>query len=56
MPFKLVYGQEAVIPMEYIVLSLHIAAETGKDNEGALEECLMQFIQLEEDQFVSGFQ
>ena len=37
-PFKLVYGQEAFMPMEYIILSLRIAATTGMDDEVALEE------------------
>ena len=31
-PFKLVYGKEAFMPMEYIVPSLRIAAATGMDN------------------------
>ena len=37
-PFKLVYGQEEVMPMEYIVPSLRIAAATGMDDAEALEE------------------
>ena len=36
--FKLVYGQEAVMPIEYIVPSLHIAAAKSMDHEAALEE------------------
>ena len=40
-PFKLVYGQEAVMPMEYIVCSLCITTTKGMDDEGALEEILM---------------
>ena len=36
-PFKLVYGKEAIMPMEYIVPSLHIAASTGMDDEATLE-------------------
>ena len=36
-PFKLVYGQEAVIPMEYIVPSLRIATVTGMDDAEVLE-------------------
>ena len=31
-PFKLVYGQEAVMPMEYVVPSLCITAVTGMDD------------------------
>ena len=37
-PFKLVYGQEEVMPMEYIVPSLCITTATGMANEEALEE------------------
>ena len=37
-PFKLVYGQEAVMPMDYIVPSLHLAAAMGMDDAEALEE------------------
>ena len=36
--FKLVYGQEAVIPMEYIVSSLHIDVTTRMDDDVVLEE------------------
>ena len=54
-PFKLVYGKEAVMPMEYIVPSLCIAAATGMDYAEALEERIAQLIQLEEDRFTVGF-
>ena len=54
-PFKLVYGQEAVMPMEYIVLSFHIAVETEMDDAEALEESIAQLIHLEEDRFIAGF-
>ena len=37
-PFKLVYGKEAIMPMEYIVHSLCIATATNMDDEAALEE------------------
>ena len=43
------------MPMEYIVPILRIAAATWMDDEGALEECLAQLVQLEEDRFVAGF-
>jgi len=36
-PFRLVYGVEVVIPMEYIVPSLLIVASIGMANCGALE-------------------
>ena len=52
--FKLVYVQEAVMPMEYIVPSLCIAVVMGLDNEVALEERVEQLVHLEEDQFIEG--
>ena len=39
-PFWLVYGVEAVMPMEYIILSLCIVALTGMTDRGTLEERL----------------
>ena len=54
-PFKLVYGQEVVMPMEYIVPSLWITAATGMDDTEALEERIAQLIHLEEDRVVKGF-
>ena len=55
-PFKLVYGKEAVMPMEYIIPSLCIASATGMDDAEELEERVAQLIQLEEDHFIAGFQ
>lgn len=53
--FRLVYGQEAVMPMEFIVPSLHVAAITDLSDSRAIEERLSQLLQLEEDRFVTGF-
>jgi transposase InsO family protein len=39
-PFKLVYGLEVVVPMEYLVPSLRIAAFTSVDDPGAVQERL----------------
>ena len=36
--FKLVYGKEVVMPMEYIVLSLCIATTMGMDDEATIDE------------------
>jgi hypothetical protein len=55
-PFKLVYGLEAVVPMEYLVPSLRIAAFTYMDDIGAVKERLVQLVELEEDRFISRFQ
>lgn len=54
-PFRLVYGIEAVMAMEYIVPSLHIAVLTGMTDRGALEERLAQLDELEEERFLAGF-
>ena len=43
------------MPMEYIVLSMCIAAAMGMDDEEALEEWLDQLVQLKEDLFVACF-
>ena len=43
-PFKLVYGQETVMLMEYIIPILRIAVATGMDDEGVLEECMTQLL------------
>ena len=52
---KLVYRKEGVMPMEYIIPSLHIVATTGMDDEAVLEEHVEQLIHLEEDCFIAGF-
>lgn len=54
-PFRLVYGVEAVMPMEYIVPSLCIVVLTGMKDHGALEERLTQLEELEEEQFLARF-
>lgn len=50
-PFRLVYGVEVVMPMEYIVPSLRIAAFIGMADREALEERLVQIVEIEEDIF-----
>jgi hypothetical protein len=54
-PFKLAYGQEVVMPMEYIVPSLKIAALTDMVDEETLNERLVNLVGLEEDRFIAGF-
>lgn len=53
--FRLVYGQKAFMPMEYILASLRIASFTQMTDIDAVEERLSQLIQLEEDHFLEGF-
>jgi len=54
-PFQLVYGMEAIMPMEYIVPSLCIAMLIGMTDREALEERLVQSEELEEELFLVGF-
>ena len=54
-PFRLVYGQEAVMPMEYIVPSLRITVFTDLTDSDVDEERLSQLIQLDEDIIISRF-
>jgi hypothetical protein len=43
------YGQEVVMPMEFIVPSLCIVALTELTDSGAMEKRLSELIELEED-------
>ena len=54
-PFKLAYGQEVVMPMEYIVHSLRVVAVTEMAAEETLNERLLHLVGLEEDRFIAGF-
>jgi hypothetical protein len=54
-PFRLVYGKEVVIPMDFILPSPHITTINDLSYFGAIEEILSQSVQLEEDHFVTGF-
>ena len=54
-PFSLVYGQEAIIPMEYIIPSLRIAQITEMADTDTMNERLAQLLALEEDKFIAGF-
>jgi hypothetical protein len=52
----LVYGQEVMMPMEFILPSLHIAVINDLSNSCAIEERLAQLVYPEEDRFVAGLQ
>ena len=54
-PFKLVYGKDAFMPMEYNILILHITTVMRMDDEVVLEEHMLQLIHLEEDLLITGF-
>lgn len=53
--FRLVYGQEIVMPMEYIVPSLRIAVVTDMANPDIIKERMSHILSLQEDKFVEGF-
>ena len=54
-PFRLVYGQEAVVPIEYIVQSLRFVTLTEITDGDAIKQRLSQLIQMEEEPFIAGF-
>ena len=54
-PFILVYGQEAIVPMEYIVSSLRVVVLMNMTDGDALEKRLSQLVQMEEERFTTGF-
>ena len=54
-PFKLVYGLEVLVPMEYLVLILRIEAFTDMDETCVVQKRLAQLVELEEDRFIAGF-
>ena len=45
--FSLVYIQEVIMPLEYIIPSLGIAVITEMTNVGVVEEILSQLVHLE---------
>jgi hypothetical protein len=53
--FKLVYGLEVVVPMEYLVPILRTIAFTSMDDTGIVQERLAHLVELEEDRFIAGF-
>jgi len=54
-PFRLVYGQEFVMPVEYLVPSMCIATLTNLSNSSVEAEIMSQLLELEEDKFNAGF-
>ena len=54
-PFKLAYGQEVFMSMEYVVPSLRIVALTDMEDEDSLNERLLHLVGLEEDRFLALF-
>jgi hypothetical protein len=54
-PFRLVYGQEEVVPLEFLVRSLCIETITNMTEQGVVQERLSQLMIMEEDRILAGF-
>jgi hypothetical protein len=54
-PFRLVYGQEVVVPLEFLVPSLCVVTITNMKEQGALQERISQLMVMEEDGILAGF-
>ena len=48
MPFRLAYGQEAVVPLEFMVPSLRLAVEHDLDYNAVLRARLEKLLTLDE--------
>jgi hypothetical protein len=54
-PFRLVYGQEAVVPLEFLVPSLRVAVITNMTEQGTVQDKLNQMMIMEEDMILAGY-
>ena len=54
-PFKLVYGMEAVVPMEYVIPSLRLAVQHCLSSEDSVVHRKQELLKLEEDRIYSAY-
>lgn len=54
-PFKLVYGVETVVPMEYVISSLRIAVQHRMSPEESVLHRQQELLKLEEDRILSAY-
>jgi len=54
-PFILVYGQETMVPLDFLVPSLCVATITNMTERGIVQEMLSQLMELKEDIILVGF-
>jgi hypothetical protein len=54
-PFILVYGNEAMVLLEFLVPSLCITTITNMKERGVVHERLSQLMEMEEDRVLAGF-
>jgi hypothetical protein len=50
-----VYGQEAVVPLEFLVPSLCVTTITNMIERGAVQQRLSYLMSMEEDRILAGF-
>jgi hypothetical protein len=50
-----VYGKESLVPLEFPVPSLRVAAITNMTERGVVKERLNQLMEMEEDRILEGF-
>jgi len=53
--FRLLYGQETIMPIEYIVLGLRIAVVIDMVDLDIMKERMFSILSLEEDRFIARF-
>ncbi|MCO5599314.1 hypothetical protein L7F22_053415 [Adiantum nelumboides] len=54
-PFKLVFGIEAVVPMEYVIPSLRLSVQHWMSPEDSISHRQKELLKLEEDEFQSAY-
>jgi hypothetical protein len=52
-PFRLVYGKEVVMLLEFVVPSLRIAVVTHMSDDHSLQWWLDELLELEEDELIA---
>jgi hypothetical protein len=55
-PFRLVYGKEVIMPLEFVVPSLRISLATQMFDDQSLQKQLDELMELEEDLTHGGSQ
>jgi len=54
-PFRLVYSQEEVVSLEFLVPILCIASIINMTERGTVQERLSKLMEMEEDRILAGF-
>jgi hypothetical protein len=50
-----VYGKEEVVPIEFLVLSMHVKTITNMTERGAVNEILNKLMDMQEDRILARF-